>query len=97
VATVAKPPGAAEEAVLGKAYDVTLLRRLWPFVRPHWRLLLAWSLFVPITIAFELAQPAVFQWALTEHMRHGKRCGSRSSITWSRSAPRSSTGFPSGG
>ncbi|MEJ7604331.1 MAG: ABC transporter ATP-binding protein [Kofleriaceae bacterium] len=57
-----------EEAVLGKAYDVALMRRLWPFVRPHWKLLLAWALFMPLTIAFELAQPALFRYALTEHI-----------------------------
>ena len=33
-----------EEAVLGKAYDLALLRKLWPFVRPHWKLLVAWAL-----------------------------------------------------
>jgi ATP-binding cassette, subfamily B, multidrug efflux pump len=60
-----------EEVVLGKAYDVTLLRRLWPFVRPHWKLLLAWAVFMPVTIALELAQPAVFRYALTEHILKG--------------------------
>ncbi|HEU0029407.1 MAG TPA: ABC transporter ATP-binding protein [Kofleriaceae bacterium] len=60
-----------EEAVLGKAYDVALMRRLWPFVRPHWRLLLAWAMFMPLTIALELAQPALFRYALTEHMLRG--------------------------
>ncbi|MEO8706232.1 MAG: ABC transporter transmembrane domain-containing protein, partial [Kofleriaceae bacterium] len=60
--------GAPEEVVLGKAYDVALLRRLWPFIRPHWKLLLAWAAFMPITIALELAQPALFRYALTAHM-----------------------------
>ena len=62
---------AAPEVVLGKAYDVALMRRLWPFVRPHWRLLAAWALFMPLTIAFELAQPAVFRYALTTHILTG--------------------------
>ena len=39
-----------EEAGLGKAYDLELLRKLWPFVRPHWKMLVAWALFMPITI-----------------------------------------------
>ncbi|MBA3457535.1 MAG: ABC transporter ATP-binding protein [Deltaproteobacteria bacterium] len=60
-----------EEAVLGRAYDIALLRRLWPFVRPHWKLLLAWSLFMPLTIALELAQPMVFRYALTTHILTG--------------------------
>ncbi|HVK89633.1 MAG TPA: ABC transporter ATP-binding protein [Kofleriaceae bacterium] len=63
--------GPEEEAVLGKAYDVALLRRLWPYVRPHWRLLAMWALFMPLTIALELAQPALFQYALTTHILLG--------------------------
>jgi ATP-binding cassette subfamily B protein len=75
------PPGGAapaprpvpgDEAVLGKAYDLALMRKLWPFVRPHWRLLAAWALFMPLTIAFELAQPALFRYALTTHMLTGR-------------------------
>ncbi|MBA3394223.1 MAG: ABC transporter ATP-binding protein [Deltaproteobacteria bacterium] len=66
-----QPPG-SEEATLGKAYDLALVRRLWPFVRPHWKLLLAWAIFMPLTIAFELAQPALFRYALTEHILTGK-------------------------
>jgi ATP-binding cassette subfamily B protein len=61
-----------EEASLGKAYDIQLIRRLWPFVRPHWKLLVAWALFMPLTIAFELAQPALFRFALTQHILTGK-------------------------
>ena len=57
-----------EEVVLGKAYDVALMRRLWPFIRPHWKLLLAWAIFMPLTISLELAQPALFRYALTEHI-----------------------------
>jgi len=57
--------------VLGKAYDLALLRRLWPFIRPHWRLLALWALFMPLTIAFELAQPALFKYALTQHILTG--------------------------
>jgi ATP-binding cassette subfamily B protein len=65
----ARAPG--EEAVLGKAYDLALMKRLWPFIRPHWKLLLAWALFMPLTIGFELAQPALFRYALVEHMLGG--------------------------
>ncbi len=69
MATTAPPrlaPG--EEQVLGKAYDLQLVRRLWPYVRPHWKLLLAWALFMPVTIGLDLAQPALFRYALVEHM-----------------------------
>jgi len=57
-----------EEAVLGKAYDLELLRALWPFIRPHWKLLVAWALFMPLTIALELAQPVMFRFALQHHI-----------------------------
>jgi ATP-binding cassette, subfamily B, multidrug efflux pump len=67
VAAVAGAP----EVVLGKAYDVALMARLWKFVRPHWRMLVAWAVFMPLTIAFELAQPAVFRYALTTHILTG--------------------------
>ena len=69
-----RPPAPApgEEAVLGKAYDLALIRKLWPFVRPHWKMLVAWALFMPITIGLELAQPALFRYALTHHMLTGE-------------------------
>lgn len=65
-----RAPG-SEEAVLGKAYDLALLRQLWPFVRPHWKLLVAWALFMPITIGFELLQPLLFRYALANHILTG--------------------------
>jgi ATP-binding cassette subfamily B protein len=61
----------AEEAALGKAYDLQLIRKIWPFVRPHWRLLVAWALFMPLTIALELAQPIWFRHALEHHILGG--------------------------
>lgn len=63
--------GPEEEAVLGKAYDVALMGRLWPFVKPHWKLLAMWAVFMPLTIALELAQPWMFQYALTTHILTG--------------------------
>ncbi len=68
MATASPAPGAGEEIVLGKAYDVALMRRLWPFIRPHWKLLITWAVFMPITITLELLQPALFRYALTMHM-----------------------------
>ena len=44
-----------EEEALGKAYDLRLLRRLWPFVQPYWRqVALTVSFFAPLLV-FELA------------------------------------------
>jgi ATP-binding cassette subfamily B multidrug efflux pump len=64
------PPGG--EAVLGKAYDLALIRRLWPFVRPHWRLLVLTAVIMPCTIALELAQPYVLKLAIVDHIAIGK-------------------------
>jgi len=61
-----------EEAVLGKAYDLDLLRKLWSFVRPHRKLLIAWALFMPITIGLDLVQPMLFRYALKNHILLGK-------------------------
>jgi len=63
------------EAVLGKAYDVVLLRRLWPFVAKHPRLLLASILLMPCSIALELAQPYIVKLALVNHIAVGETAG----------------------
>jgi ATP-binding cassette subfamily B multidrug efflux pump len=56
------------EEVLGKAYDRRLVARLWPFVRPHWRLFLLAMLLIPIAIAFEVVQPYLIKLAIDEHI-----------------------------
>jgi ATP-binding cassette subfamily B protein len=56
--------GLAAEEVLGKAYDARLMKRLWRFVRPHWRLLVAALVMMPITVGFELAQPYLLKVAI---------------------------------
>jgi ATP-binding cassette subfamily B protein len=61
-----------DEAVLGKAYDMALIRRLWPYVRPHARLLVLTSILIPITIALELAQPYLLKLAIVDHIAVGK-------------------------
>jgi ATP-binding cassette, subfamily B, multidrug efflux pump len=65
----------AEEPVLGKAYDVALMRRLWRFVRPHTRLLLLWLPFTLLALAFELAQPYLVKVAIADHIAVGKLDG----------------------
>ncbi len=64
-----------DEAVLGKAYDVVLLRRLWPFVAQHPRLLVASILLMPCSIAFELAQPYIVKLALVNHIAINQTAG----------------------
>ncbi|MBA3540900.1 MAG: ABC transporter ATP-binding protein [Deltaproteobacteria bacterium] len=70
--TAAARPAAEADIVTGSAYDLRLLQRLWKYIRPHWRLLLGWALFMPVTIVLELAQPKLFQFALTHHMLTGE-------------------------
>ena len=77
-APAAKPAaqrGELGEAVLGKAYDLRLIRRLWPFVRPHARLLVLTALIMPLTIAFDLAQPYIIKLAIVDHIAVGKPAG----------------------
>ena len=48
-----------EEEAMGKAYDTRLMARLWPFVRPHSRLLLLALLGIVVTTAASLARPLI--------------------------------------
>ena len=68
MAVATKRPGLEAEQVLGKAYDVRLIRRVWKYVRPHVPLLGAWVLFMCTTIVFELAQPWLVMKALQNHI-----------------------------
>ncbi|HYU15256.1 MAG TPA: ABC transporter ATP-binding protein [Candidatus Acidoferrum sp.] len=60
--------GMPAEQVLGKAYDAHLMARLWPFVRPHWRLCLLALLLIPVAIGFEIAQPYLLKQAIDQHI-----------------------------
>jgi ATP-binding cassette, subfamily B, multidrug efflux pump len=68
MAVTAKRPGLEAEAVLGKAYDVRLMRRLSKYIWPHRWLLAAWVVFMNTTIVFELAQPYLVMYALEHHI-----------------------------
>jgi ATP-binding cassette, subfamily B, multidrug efflux pump len=50
-------PEDSQEEILGKAYDLRLLKRLWRFVLPYKRLFLFSMLLLPLQQAFGLAQP----------------------------------------
>jgi ATP-binding cassette subfamily B multidrug efflux pump len=63
------------EAVLGKAYDLRLMRQLLPFVRPHGRLVLMALVLIPCTIGLELAQPYLLKIAIDEHIVTGQAAG----------------------
>jgi ATP-binding cassette subfamily B protein len=60
--------GIEAEAVLGKAYDVRLLRRLARYVRPHTVLLAGWLALTGVRISFELAQPWLIAYVLQHHI-----------------------------
>jgi ATP-binding cassette subfamily B protein len=61
---VSEAAGVRGEQVLGKAYDARLMARVWVFIRPHWKLLLLASLLIPLSVAFELAQPYILKQAI---------------------------------
>lgn len=50
-------PEDQQEEILGKAYDLRLLKRMWRFVLPYKRLFLFSMLLLPLQQAFGLAQP----------------------------------------
>jgi ATP-binding cassette subfamily B protein len=80
VATAPSPrkSGIDAEAVLGKAYDIRLVKRLSKYIKPHTYLLLGWVVFMLITIAFELAQPYLFMYSLQHHIL----TGNTSALPW---------------
>jgi len=67
--------GPVAEQVLGKAYDLRLMQRLWRFVRPHWRLLLLTAFLTPCTIGFQLAQPYLLKLGVAHHLEVGRAEG----------------------
>jgi ATP-binding cassette, subfamily B, multidrug efflux pump len=71
VASEPRRGGIEAEAVLGKAYDVRMIRRLATYVRPHRLLLVAWGVLMLTTIGFELAQPYLFMYSLQHHILTG--------------------------
>ncbi len=48
-----------EEAQLGRAYDTALLRRLWPFLKPHGFYLLSAFVMILLSAALNLVRPLV--------------------------------------
>ena len=47
-------PGFHDEEVLGKVYDSQLIRRLWPYLRSHWRLIVLALLLIPLRALVEV-------------------------------------------
>jgi ATP-binding cassette subfamily B protein len=71
-----KPAQAARgDDVLGKALDRTLLRRIFSYVWPYRRGLLAAVLLLPVITLFEVAQPYLLKRAIDEHIAVGRLAG----------------------
>jgi ATP-binding cassette subfamily B multidrug efflux pump len=64
--------GLEAEAVLGKAYDVRLIRRLARYVRPHAMLLVGWVGMMLVRTGFELGKPMLVAAVLRYHILGGR-------------------------
>ena len=61
---------AQREEVLGKPYDLALLRRLWRYIRPYRGQFIIALLCLPLTSAFLLAQPYILKLAVDRYIAH---------------------------
>jgi ATP-binding cassette subfamily B protein len=69
----AKPrPGAPSEDLLGNALDRTLLRRVFGYVWPYKRKLIAAIALLPVISLFEIAQPYLLKQAIDGHIAIGQ-------------------------
>jgi ATP-binding cassette, subfamily B, multidrug efflux pump len=59
---------AQQEEVLGKAYDLRLIRRLWFFIIPYKRLFYLSLLLLPLQQAFGLAQPYLMKIGIDQYI-----------------------------
>ena len=59
---------AQQEEVLGKAYDLRLIRRLWKFIIPYKRLFFLTMLLLPLQQAFGVAQPYLMKIGIDQYI-----------------------------
>src|SRR5919108_2410827 len=57
-----------QEEILGKAYDLRLIRRLWRFMVPYQRLFWLGMLLLPLQQAFGLAQPYLMKVGIDQYI-----------------------------
>jgi ATP-binding cassette, subfamily B, multidrug efflux pump len=57
-----------QEEILGKAYDLRLIRRLWRFMAPYQRLFWLGMLLLPLQQAFGLAQPYLMKVGIDQYI-----------------------------
>ncbi|HXG53918.1 MAG TPA: ABC transporter ATP-binding protein [Vicinamibacterales bacterium] len=60
-----------EDDVLGKAYDVRLMRRLLRYLRPYWRQVLVALVAIVCSSALQLAQPYLMKVAIDDYIAAG--------------------------
>lgn len=72
-----QPPreGSGREDELSPVYDHQLVRRLWPFVRPHRGLLGMALLVLPLASVLSLVQPWLLKKAIDDHLVPGTLAG----------------------
>ncbi len=66
VSSPANAQGSADDDQLGKAVDLDHLKRLWPYVKPHSRILVLSMALLPVVSLFVIARPRIMKWALDE-------------------------------
>jgi ATP-binding cassette subfamily B multidrug efflux pump len=59
---------AQQEEVLGKVYDIRLIKRLWQFIVPYQRLFWIAMLLLPLQQAFGLAQPYLMKVGIDQYI-----------------------------
>jgi ATP-binding cassette subfamily B protein len=69
------PPRLDDDDIQGKAYDAELVKKLWPFVRPHRRLFFLSLAIAPLAITCELLQPILLKRAIDDHIAVGDAAG----------------------
>ena len=57
-----------QEEVLGKVYDIRLIKRLWQFIAPYKRLFFIAMLLLPLQQAFGLAQPYLMKVGIDQYI-----------------------------
>ncbi len=55
-----------EEELLGEALDWQLLKKLWPYVKPHFGPLLLSMALLPVVAGLVVTRPRIMKWALDE-------------------------------
>jgi ATP-binding cassette subfamily B multidrug efflux pump len=64
-----------QEEILGKAYDLRLIRRLWRYIRPYKRLFFFAMSLLPLQQAFGLAQPYLMKIGIDRYIAQGDLSG----------------------